>query len=183
MQNQRRNKESDLLKKTSKLPQKQPAKEQSPNTQWTDFGLRAMKTDSYAEGCAGQALACSGQTLIWWPRQNTSPSTQRIDCSLRTMKTYDNAESRAGRKEDSWQATDDNIEGCNQEGTSTHSRQTLRRRITMPRVMLKEPKVLTHSGHTLVWGLRRQTVCQESCRARKGVLIYNGWLCQWLSPR
>ena len=57
MQNQRRKKENDLLKKTSTLPQKQPTKEQSPHKQQTDFGLRAVKTDGYAEGSAGQAPA------------------------------------------------------------------------------------------------------------------------------
>ena len=45
MQNQRRNKETDLQNKTNKLPQKQPAKGKSPDTQQTDYGLRAMKMD------------------------------------------------------------------------------------------------------------------------------------------
>ena len=40
-------------KKTSKLPQKQPAKEWSPGTQQTDSSLRAMKMEGYTEGCAG----------------------------------------------------------------------------------------------------------------------------------
>ena len=52
-------KESDLLKKTSKLPQKQPAKEKSPDTQRTDSSLRAMKMNRYTEGRAGQAPARS----------------------------------------------------------------------------------------------------------------------------
>ena len=60
MQNQRRKKENDLLKKTSKLPQKQPAKEKSNDTQWTDSGLRAMKMDGYIKGCVGQAPVHSG---------------------------------------------------------------------------------------------------------------------------
>ena len=33
----------------SKLPQKQLSKKQSPNTQRTDSGLRAVKMDGYAE--------------------------------------------------------------------------------------------------------------------------------------
>ena len=53
MQYQRRKKKNDLLKKTNKLPQRQPAKEQSPNMQLTDSSLRAVKTDGYAEGHAG----------------------------------------------------------------------------------------------------------------------------------
>ena len=66
MQNQRRKKESDLLKKTktNKLPQKQPAKEKSPDTQRTDYGLRAEKTDGYAEGRVGQTPASCGQTPV-----------------------------------------------------------------------------------------------------------------------
>ena len=52
MQNKRRKKESDLLKKTSKLPHKQSAKEKSLDTQWIDSGLRVVKTDGYAEGRA-----------------------------------------------------------------------------------------------------------------------------------
>ena len=57
--------------------------------------------------------------------QTTSPSTQQTDSDLRAMKTYNNAKSRAGHKEDSWEATDGKAKGCNQEGTSAHSRQTL----------------------------------------------------------
>ena len=57
-------------------------------------------------------------------KQNISPSTQRTYFDLRVVKTYDNAESRAGRKEDSWEATNGDAKGCNQEGTSAHSRQT-----------------------------------------------------------
>ena len=56
--------------------------------------------------------------------QNKSPSTQRIDCGLRVVKTDDNAESRAGGKEDSWDATDGDAEGCNQKETSACNRQT-----------------------------------------------------------
>ena len=50
--------------KTSKLPQKQPAKEQSPNTQRIDFGLRVVKTDDYAKRHVRQAPACSGSTPV-----------------------------------------------------------------------------------------------------------------------
>ena len=55
-------------------------------------------------------------------RQNTSPITQQTDFGLRAMKTYDNTESRARNEENSWEAMDDNIEGCNQEDTSARSR-------------------------------------------------------------
>ena len=48
----KKKKENDLPKKTSKLPQKQPIKERSPNTQWIDSSLRPVKTDSHAEGRA-----------------------------------------------------------------------------------------------------------------------------------
>ena len=78
--------------------------------QWIDSGLMAMKMDDYTEGRA---------------KQNTSPSTQRTDYDMRVVKTYNNTESRARLKEDSWEATDDSTEGCNQEGTSTSSGQTL----------------------------------------------------------
>ena len=61
--------------------------------------LMAIMMNDYTEGRA---------------KQNTSPSTQRTDCSLKAMKTYDNAESRAGHKEDYWEATDGNTEGCTQ---------------------------------------------------------------------
>ena len=64
MQNQRRKKEHDLLKKTSKLPQKQHAKEKSPDTQQTDYDLRAIKTDGYVDGYVGQAPARSRKILI-----------------------------------------------------------------------------------------------------------------------
>ena len=64
MQNQRRKKESDILKKTRKLPQKQTAKKKSPNMQWSDSGLRAVKTDDYTEGRTRQAPACSKQTRV-----------------------------------------------------------------------------------------------------------------------
>ena len=63
MHSQRKKKESDLLKETSKLPRKQPAKEKSPNTQQTDY-LRAVKTNSYAESRAGEAPTCSEQTPV-----------------------------------------------------------------------------------------------------------------------
>ena len=53
MYNQKSKKENDLLKKTGKLPQKQPAKEKNPNTQQTNFSLKAVKTNGYAEGHAG----------------------------------------------------------------------------------------------------------------------------------
>ena len=66
----------------------------------------AMKMNGYTEGRA---------------RQSISPNTQQTDSSLRAVKTYDNTESRAGHKEDSWEATDDSTEGCNQEGTSVRS--------------------------------------------------------------
>ena len=64
MQNQRSKKKSDLLKKTNKLPQKQPIKVKSPDTQLTDSGLRVVKTDNYTEGRTGLAPACSGKTLV-----------------------------------------------------------------------------------------------------------------------
>ena len=64
MQNQKNMKELDLLKKTSKLPQKQPTKEKSPDTQRTNSSLRAMKTNGYVEGYAEQASGRNGQTLI-----------------------------------------------------------------------------------------------------------------------
>ena len=57
-------KERDLLKKTNKLPQKQPTKKKSPNTYQINSGLRVVKTDSDTEGRARQALARSGQTSI-----------------------------------------------------------------------------------------------------------------------
>ena len=70
----------------------------------------ATKTNDYIDVCA---------------RKNTSPSTQWTDCGLGVVKTYDNAESLTVRKENSWEATDYNTEGCNQGGTSAHSEQTL----------------------------------------------------------
>ena len=66
MQNQRRKMESDLLKRTSKLPQKQLAKKKSLDAQQLNFGLRAVKTDSYTEDHVGRAVARSGQTLVLW---------------------------------------------------------------------------------------------------------------------
>ena len=69
----------------------------------------ATKTNSYIEGHV---------------RQNISLSTQRTDSGLRVVKTYGNAESRAGYKEDSWEATNGDAEGCNQEGTSARSGHT-----------------------------------------------------------
>ena len=57
-------------------------------------------------------------------KKNISPSTQRIDFGLRAIKTYSNTESRARCKEDSWEATDNDIKGYNQEGTSICSGQT-----------------------------------------------------------
>ena len=39
--------------------------------------------------------------------------TQRIDFGLRAMNTYGNTESCARHKENSWEATDGNTEGCN----------------------------------------------------------------------
>ena len=69
----------------------------------------ATKTNGYTKGRA---------------TQNMSPSTQREDSSLRAVKTYDNAESRAGRKEDSWEVTNSDANGCNQEATLAYSRQT-----------------------------------------------------------
>ena len=41
------------------------------------------------------------------------------------MKTYGKAKSHARHEEDSWEATNGSIEGCNQEGTSAYSGQTL----------------------------------------------------------
>ena len=51
-------------------------------------------------------------------------NTQQTESSLRVVKTYDNTKSRAGHKEYSWEATDGDAKGCNQEGTSASSRQT-----------------------------------------------------------
>ena len=69
----------------------------------------ATKTNGWTEGCA---------------RKNTSPSTQRTNFGLSDVKTYDNAESRARHKENYWEATDGDAEGCNQEGTLARSGQT-----------------------------------------------------------
>ena len=66
----------------------------------------AMKTNSYTEGHV---------------RKNTSLSTQRTDFDLKAVTTYDNIESSVGHKEDSWEATDNDAEGCNQEGTSARN--------------------------------------------------------------
>ena len=71
--------------------------------------MRATKMNSYTEG---------------FVRQNKGPNTQQIDSSLKVVKTDGNTESRVGRKENSWDATDDNTKGCNQEETSAHSGQT-----------------------------------------------------------
>ena len=57
-------KKSNFLKKTNKLSQRQPAKEQSPDTQRTYSDLRAVKTDGYTKCCAGQAPTRSGQTPV-----------------------------------------------------------------------------------------------------------------------
>ena len=70
----------------------------------------AMKTNGYTEGHA---------------KQNISPSTQRTDSGLRAVKTYDNDKCHARLKEDSWEVTDGNAEGCSQKATSVHSGQTL----------------------------------------------------------
>ena len=40
------------------------------------------------------------------------------------MKIYGNTESRTRCKEDSWEATNNDTEGCDQEGTSAHSGRT-----------------------------------------------------------
>ena len=69
----------------------------------------ATKMEGYTEGHA---------------KQKPSPSTQQTDDGLRAVKTYNNAESCARHEEDSWEATDVNTEGCNQEGTLAHSEQT-----------------------------------------------------------
>ena len=120
-------------------------------------------------------------------RKNTSSSTQRIDFSLRAVKIYGNAESRAERKEHSWEATNGNAKGCNQEGTSARSGQTLIWRLwrwtTTLKVVLREHKVMTHSRHPPIGGLWRQSACRELYRARKGILICNRKLCRWLSWR
>ena len=81
-----------------------------PSTYRTDFGLMDMKMNSYIEGCL---------------RQNTSLSTQQTDSDLRAVKTCCNTENRVGHKKDFWEVTDGSVEGCNQEGTSARSRQTL----------------------------------------------------------
>ena len=64
MQNQKSKKENDFLKKTSKLPQKQPAKEKSLDTQWTEPSLTIVKTDGYTEGHARHPLVHSVQTPV-----------------------------------------------------------------------------------------------------------------------
>ena len=69
----------------------------------------AKKMNSYTEGHV---------------RQNISLSAQQTNFGLRAMKTYGNTESRAGRKEESWEATNDDAEGCNQEGTLARSEKT-----------------------------------------------------------
>ena len=46
-------------------------------------------------------------------KQNTSPNIQQTDFGLRAMKTYGNIESRVRRKEDPWEATNNDAEGCN----------------------------------------------------------------------
>ena len=56
--------------------------------------------------------------------QNTSISTQQTEFELRVVKTYNNTESHAGHEENSWEATDCDAKGCNQEGTSARSGQT-----------------------------------------------------------
>ena len=83
---------------------------QAPSTQRTDSDLMATKINGYTESRA---------------RQSTSSSTKRTDCDLRAMKTYDNAKSHVGHKEDSQEGTDNSTEGCNEEGTSARSGQTL----------------------------------------------------------
>ena len=66
MQNQKKKskKESGLLKKTSKIPQKHHAKEKSLDTQRTNSSLKDVKTDCYTEGHVGQVPASGGQTLV-----------------------------------------------------------------------------------------------------------------------
>ena len=64
---------------THKLPQKQPTKEKSPDTQWIDSDLRAMKTDDYTEGYAQtdsgvMATKTNGYTE-GYVKQNISPRT------------------------------------------------------------------------------------------------------------
>ena len=53
-----------LSKKGQQASTKDPTKEQSLDTQQTDSGLMAVKTDSYTEGRAGQAPARNKQTLV-----------------------------------------------------------------------------------------------------------------------
>ena len=72
--------------------------------------MRATKTNSYTEGRVR--------------KNKISPSTQQTDCGLRGRKTDSNVKSCAGHKEDSWDATDDDAEGRNQDGTSACSGQT-----------------------------------------------------------
>ena len=57
-------------------------------------------------------------------RQNISPNTQWMNSGLRAVKAYNNIESCAGHREDSWEAMDSGVEGCNSEDTSAHSEQT-----------------------------------------------------------
>ena len=63
----------------------------------------AMTMDAYTEGRV---------------KQNISSSTQRTDFGLGAVKTQGNAKSHAECKEDSWEAMDDDVEGCNQEARS-----------------------------------------------------------------
>ena len=74
----------------------------------------AKKTNGYTEGRV---------------RQNISLNTQQTNFGLRAVKRYENTESRPGCKEDSWEATDGDAEGCNQKGTQ-HTTDRLRLRAT-----------------------------------------------------
>ena len=58
-------------------------------------------------------MKTNGYTEICVTSRKISPRTQWIDCGLRAMKTDGNAESCARRKEDSWYAMGDDVEGCN----------------------------------------------------------------------
>ena len=68
-------KETESSKKISSKPfQRSNLQKKSHSTKWTDFGLMAMKTDGYAEGCTrpNEVVARSEQTLVWWLSRRTT---------------------------------------------------------------------------------------------------------------
>ena len=83
MQNQRRKKESDLLKKTSKFPLRQPVKEQSPDTKWIDSIQRAVKMNSYVEGCAGASDGYEEE----WPHQGSCQAKYKSPYTVEKLRS------------------------------------------------------------------------------------------------